>query len=95
MEIRRYEIKITGIVQGVGFRPFIYSLAKSLCLCGWIRNSGSSVTIEAEGENGVLETFLSRLKGEAPSLSYMKEIKVSGKPVVGYADFSIIESAAA
>ena len=50
-------IHITGVVQGVGFRPFVYGLAKRLNLTGWVRNTSAGVDIEADGLSGALEAF--------------------------------------
>jgi len=92
MEICTYEIKISGIVQGVGFRPFVYNLAKSLSLNGYVSNSGSAVIIEVEGKASSVDIFIERLKMEAPPLSVIKEINVTEKPFCNYTDFSIRES---
>jgi hydrogenase maturation protein HypF len=67
MEQNRVKIIVKGIVQGVGFRPFVYSLAKSLNLTGFVMNSSEGVVIEVEGNN--ISTFIDRLKSEAPPLS--------------------------
>lgn len=92
MENERYEIKISGIVQGVGFRPFIYDLAKSLFLNGWVNNTGSDVIIDVEGNHQSLNIFINRIKNEAPPLSYIKNMEVQLKPFQGYSDFLIMES---
>jgi len=63
------KIHITGIVQGVGFRPFVYGLAKHLELNGWVRNTTAGVDIEVDGEQDVLEAFVKALRDEAPPLS--------------------------
>ncbi|MDW7991580.1 MAG: acylphosphatase, partial [Anaerolineae bacterium] len=57
-----YRIHITGIVQGVGFRPFVYNLATRLGLWGWVLNSSSGVEIEAAGPVAVLNDFVRRLR---------------------------------
>ena len=54
----RLKISITGIVQGVGFRPFIYRLAKEMGLKGYVQNDAGGVSIEAEGEKELLTKFL-------------------------------------
>ena len=63
----RAKIIVKGIVQGVGFRPFVYNLAKSLNLKGYVLNSSKGVTIEIEGDN--ISDFIDRLPKEAPPLS--------------------------
>ncbi|GAB4376379.1 MAG: carbamoyltransferase HypF [Calditrichia bacterium] len=67
--ITRKRIKIEGIVQGVGFRPFVYNLARRLELTGWVRNDSFGVTIEAQGRNQNLQRFLEELKNHPPILS--------------------------
>jgi hydrogenase maturation protein HypF len=88
----RYEIIVDGIVQGVGFRPFIHNLAESLSLCGWVNNRGSSVVIEAEGDKDVLDAFVGKIKKEAPVLSHIKSIKVTEREPAGYTGFEIRKS---
>ncbi len=68
---------MTGVVQGVGFRPFVYNLAEELSLRGWVLNSSSGVEIEAIGSNGVLDTFAERLLSEAPPLARIDDVRVS------------------
>lgn len=89
MLFERYRITVKGIVQGVGFRPFIHGLAESLFLCGWVINTGDGVLIEAEGERATLDTFVARLKDEAPYLSCITDIEVEQLPAEGYAGFEI------
>ena len=59
-------IHITGIVQGVGFRPFVYGLARRYGLTGWVRNTSSGVDIEADGPAGALADFTAALRDELP-----------------------------
>ncbi|RME38390.1 MAG: carbamoyltransferase HypF, partial [Thermoflexia bacterium] len=72
-----YRIHITGIVQGVGFRPFVYNLATQLGLSGWVLNSSSGVEIEAVGPGAVLEDFVRRLQAEAPPLARIESLTVT------------------
>ncbi|NLI92931.1 MAG: carbamoyltransferase HypF [Peptococcaceae bacterium] len=88
----RNRIELTGIVQGVGFRPFVYNLAKSLDLKGWVNNAGGNVVIEAEGSGSALADFVRRLKTDAPPLAVIKEIYVKANDLAGYPDFKILES---
>jgi hydrogenase maturation protein HypF len=69
-------IHITGVVQGVGFRPFVYNLATRLELTGWVLNSSSGVEIEAIGPPDVLATFAERLRSEAPPLARIEDVTV-------------------
>ncbi len=86
----RVKILVRGIVQGVGFRPFVYSLAKSLNLKGFVMNSSKGVVIEIEGNDSSL--FIERLNHEAPPLSRIVSIDVIPLPFYGYSDFRIVES---
>jgi hydrogenase maturation protein HypF len=86
----RIKLEIIGAVQGVGFRPFVYRLAKELDLRGWIINTPEGVKIEVEGEN--LDLFLKRLHEEKPPLAYIYSISFEYAEEVGYADFEIKES---
>lgn len=86
----RTKILIKGLVQGVGFRPFIYNLAKSLGLKGHVINSSRGVTVEIEGENS--PAFIDRLPKEAPPLSQIMSIDIIPLEYHGYQDFQIMES---
>lgn len=66
-EVRRERIDVQGRVQGVGFRPFVYRLARQLELAGWVSNTATGVSIEVEGDEQALEVFVRRLTSEAPS----------------------------
>ena len=90
--VKRYYIIITGIVQGVGFRPFIYKLAKSLSLFGWVNNSSQGVIIDIEGKENHVKNFLENLKINAPALSNIKDISIKEEPLAGFQEFKIINS---
>lgn len=92
MTPERYRVKVTGIVQGVGFRPFIAGLAKSLFLNGTVSNTGDGVHIEAEGRADRLAAFLERLRTEAPPLSLIREVEVEKLDFFGYSGFEIVAS---
>ena len=85
-------IKVRGVVQGVGFRPFVYRIAHELNLRGWVLNGEEGVAIHVEGDEPVLQTFLARLKAEAPPASEIVEIEVGRAPAEGFDDFAIKES---
>ena len=87
--IQSLYIEVSGVVQGVGFRPFVYRLAKQNGLSGWVRNTSGSVQIEVEGEEEALNSFLRQLKTEAPPVSRIESIKTSRQPVTGYHGFEI------
>jgi hydrogenase maturation protein HypF len=88
----RKHIHVRGIVQGVGFRPFVYKLANSLRLTGYVFNSSSGVTIELEGEEGAIAEFLERLRVDPPQLAEVTEISVSAIETQGGTEFSILGS---
>jgi hydrogenase maturation protein HypF len=90
VEHTRTKILVKGIVQGVGFRPFVYNLAKSSNLKGYVINSSKGVIIEIEGDNS--DTFIDRLTKEAPPLSQIMSVDVISMPYHGYRDFQIMES---
>ena len=89
---KRLRLVIEGVVQGVGFRPFIYCLATELELNGWVNNSARGVLIEVAGELSQLELFLSRLKSESPPLSRIDRLESCWLPFVNYQDFRIEKS---
>lgn len=82
-------IHITGIVQGVGFRPFVYALAKRLALTGWVRNTSAGVDIEVDGTPQALEEFTRALKVEAPPLARIDEFNVDYQAPNGFSTFQI------
>ncbi len=74
MTTSRRRVRVTGIVQGVGFRPFVYAVATELGLAGFVRNQASHVDIELEGDPCVLERFEKRLVSSAPPLAQIDEM---------------------
>ncbi|WP_448383301.1 carbamoyltransferase HypF [Desulfosoma sp.] len=90
--IRRVGVRVEGIVQGVGFRPFVYQAARRWGLHGWVRNDATGVEIELEGPDGAVEGFLNTLRREAPPLSRIRSIAVSDKPYHGLSGFHIVPS---
>jgi len=91
-KLKRSVIKINGIVQGVGFRPFVYNLARSCDIFGWVNNFSGGVNIEAEGSEENITSFLIRLKAEAPPLSFIDTFHAESGEPLGYSDFEIRES---
>ncbi len=85
-------ISIKGIVQGIGFRPFVYNLADRFGLKGFVRNDGSGVTIEVEGSEERLALFLQSLKRDKPQPAFYDEIIISDLPLKGYENFCIMAS---
>lgn len=86
------EVKIKGIVQGVGFRPFIHRLVRAYGLKGTIRNTSSGVTMELEGEGEAIRRFLTALPTEAPPLAVIESITNREIPMKGFETFTIIGS---
>lgn len=91
-EKARLHVSIRGAVQGVGFRPFVFRLARELQLTGWVLNSAQGVFIEAEGQKSRLETFLLRLEREKPPHSFIQSLEFSFLDPRGYATFEIRHS---
>lgn len=92
--IRGVRIHITGVVQGVGFRPFVYGLSQRLALNGWVRNTSAGVDIEVDGEQDVLDSFIKALRDEAPPLSRIDDLHASFQAANGFRSFEIANSEA-
>jgi hydrogenase maturation protein HypF len=94
MKFRHIKFKITGIVQGVGFRPFVFNLAKSLGLKGYVLNDSSGVTIEIEGEEASLCLFRETLlKSPPPSADIQSIEEEISEKIENHPDFKIKNSA--
>ena len=91
MKIRK-NIIIKGIVQGVGFRPFIHKLVQNYNLSGWVVNSNQGVEIEVEGKTEEINSFVSDIKNKLPPLARIEKIEVNQLPLIGYKEFSIKKS---
>lgn len=92
--IELVRISVRGIVQGVGFRPFIYQLASKHNLKGWVSNTSENVKIEIEGEAESIRQFLTELKEQAPPRASIENIATSHHPPVNYDKFEIRHSIA-
>ncbi|MBN1634552.1 MAG: carbamoyltransferase HypF [Ignavibacteria bacterium] len=93
MSLKKYKIHITGAVQGVGFRPFIYNLANSLNIKGTVLNSTKGVIIEAFEDDAVIKNFIIKIKTDKPPISFIKKIKISSESTDFIPDkFEIIHS---
>lgn len=88
----RLRIAVRGLVQGVGFRPFVYRLACELQLKGWVSNTSHGVFIEAEGKAQHLEQLLARLWIEKPESAAIQSLETSCLDPKGYEFFEIRES---
>ena len=91
MEVRRH-IEVSGIVQGVGFRPYVYRLATGRQLRGTIRNTTAGVTIEIQGPAETVQDFVEHLPAEAPPLARITNLAVHDVPCNGDQDFCIVHS---
>lgn len=89
---KRLQVRVSGIVQGVGFRPFVYRLATQNGLSGLVFNDAAGVMIEVEGEPSGLSDFMSALRVEAPPRSRIDQIVPTEVPTQGAHGFSIVES---
>ncbi len=87
--IERLAIQVNGIVQGVGFRPFVYNLAKDYQLKGFVKNTSEGVKIEVEGQAQQLADFLYNLEHSAPPLAEIIELDSHNVPVQNEKDFEI------
>jgi hydrogenase maturation protein HypF len=91
---QRLRLHVTGVVQGVGFRPFVYTLAHQLGLSGLVGNDSSGVFIEVEGLIDTLEDFRQKLLENAPPLARIDTVTIEKIPTAGNSGFSIMTSAA-
>jgi hydrogenase maturation protein HypF len=90
--VRRQAVLVRGVVQGVGFRPFVYRLALETHLSGSIGNNTDGVAIEIEGAGAELDEFLQRLRSEAPPMARIDSIAVRDMEPTGESEFSIVTS---
>jgi hydrogenase maturation protein HypF len=89
----RVQIQVRGIVQGVGFRPFVFSLARRRSLRGQVFNNTTGVLIDVEGESSTIEQFIAEIKSSPPVLSLIESVERSDDlDLANYVDFHIVES---
>lgn len=91
-EIKRYQIRVEGIVQGVGFRPFIYRLAINHHYSGYVLNDSKGVLLEVQGENIDIEDFCQKIKQQAPKAAYVSTIKYHELTILKEQNFVIKKS---
>ncbi|WP_399431747.1 carbamoyltransferase HypF [Streptomyces sp. WAC05374] len=92
--VRRVRAVVRGVVQGVGFRPYVYGLASELRLAGHVTNTGDGVVVEVEGEAAAVERFCARLAPEAPPLAVVESVDTADLPPTGGSGFGIVPSRA-
>ncbi|HZE66733.1 MAG TPA: carbamoyltransferase HypF, partial [Sporichthyaceae bacterium] len=90
---RRQVVHVHGLVQGVGFRPFVYATARALGLSGAVANTGEGVRIEVEGPTEALVAFVGALRDDAPTLARVDRVTVAEAPCLGGTGFTIEASA--
>ncbi len=89
---RRVRVRVTGTVQGVGFRPYVYRVARELSLGGFVLNDAHGVLIEIEGSPALIDRFLTRLAAEAPPLAAVEHLTSEEVIPIGDRAFAIRES---
>ena len=94
METARYRIELNGAVQGVGFRPFVFRLASTLALNGYVQNSSGGLVIEVEGAADRVARFMDRLACERPRTALITQEEYCPLPLTGVSGFTIAESEA-
>jgi len=92
--VERRRIRVGGVVQGVGFRPFVYGVARHLGIGGFVQNDGDGVLIEAEGAPGALDELERALHEEAPPLARVESVRAQPVSVRGEPGFRIEASVA-
>jgi len=89
---RRARVRVTGTVQGVGFRPYVYRLAGELGLGGYVLNDSHGVLIEIEGSADAVDRFVARLRCEAPPLAVVEQVLAEERVPCGEGSFAIRDS---
>ncbi|MET9875815.1 carbamoyltransferase HypF [Actinacidiphila glaucinigra] len=89
---QRRRVLVRGVVQGVGFRPFVFGLARELGLAGHVGNTGDGVVAEVEGAPGAVAAFCDRIGAEAPPLAVVESVSHDLVPLAGGTDFTISPS---
>jgi hydrogenase maturation protein HypF len=90
--VKALRVRVTGIVQGVGFRPFVYRIAGRYGVTGWVLNAGDGVHLHAEAAEAQLDEFLAALEREAPAAAQIASIALEPAEREGHATFAIRES---
>ena len=89
---QRLSLHVEGIVQGVGFRPFVYTLARSVGVTGWVKNTAQGVFIEIEGTAAQLQSFQQRLEAEKPEHAWLQRVEATQLESISDQDFRILPS---
>jgi hydrogenase maturation protein HypF len=92
LETYSYKLTIQGIVQGVGFRPFVYTLAKRYNLNGTVSNGSNGVEIFVNASKEILEQFMKSIEDELPSLASIESLELEEVAFQNFQDFQIIKT---
>ena len=92
--MKRIRVRLRGIVQGVGFRPFVHNLAARLGLAGYVLNSSSGLLAEVEGNSAAVDSFVQAVRADAPPLAWIREMAVEELAPDGAVGFEIRQSVA-
>ncbi|GAB4546108.1 MAG: carbamoyltransferase HypF [Anaerolineales bacterium] len=92
MSVKSVRAHVSGIVQGVGFRPFVYGLAERFALRGWVSNNSAGVDMQIEGEEQAVQNFLRQLAAEKPPLAVIDALDTEDAPVENFSSFEILRS---
>ncbi|MHB1016773.1 MAG: acylphosphatase, partial [Coriobacteriia bacterium] len=92
--MRAVSLHVTGVVQGVGFRPFVYTLAARLGVRGWVKNTSDGVFAHAEGDSEAVAAFVRGIADEAPPMAVVNAVETLDVPAEGHEAFVIVESEA-
>ena len=90
--VQHLSIHLTGTVQGVGFRPFVYNLAQQYSLVGTVQNNSQGIILHAQGEEDLLRAFILSVREMAPVAARVEAVDISFLPTTDYADFRILPS---
>ncbi|MEV0065770.1 carbamoyltransferase HypF [Amycolatopsis sp. NPDC050768] len=94
MALGRFAVRVDGVVQGVGFRPFVHGLARRFGLTGFVGNDSRGVFAEVEGASEALNAFVTALRDEAPPLAVVDDVRVTSVSATGSIGFEIVASPA-
>lgn len=92
MALQTVQILVSGLVQGVGFRPFVYRIAVKNALTGYVQNTNENVRIEVTGTETDIKDFIASLITEAPSAASIEEISTANRELKKFPEFTILES---
>lgn len=92
--MRAVSLHVTGVVQGVGFRPFVYNLALRLGIRGWVKNTSDGVFALAEGDSTAVEAFVRAIRDEAPPMAVVTDVIAEEVDAEGHEGFVIVPSEA-